>query len=498
MPVSEIMTSREDLTSHGNDVETSGTALLMEEDRAQTEFTSREEWKLACRVAASKGMSKSDLLPRFLLHICELSLCERADEITEQRIGTLIFNRPADYNPGEDNIVRSYARTMRKRLDEYFAKEGQSEPLKIVIPRGGYVPFFEPSTPVEPSINTDTTEEINNEEIARKKRETQGPEGLVETSASEAAPLPGPGHVVRSVPLPLISVSAPGIRPRLKSALWLLAAMMLGAALASVAWHQRKVESASRTEAAHSIWSQIFGPNHDTLIVPADSGLGILENLSKRSVTLEEYANGSYLQAIERTAGLDNGNFNDLGRQRYTSVADLDITARIMRLPEYQDSRAQIRYARNVTAEDIKSSSAILIGSKHTNPWVALYEPSMTFTLEYTATVDRSFVIDHEARGSSPKTYSNGSINSESPTYGVIAYLPSLDGQGHVLIVEGLNMAATQAAADLLFSEKAIGPVLREATQRNGTLLPFELLVQTSSVGAISPKAQILLTRIHK
>ena len=232
--------------------------------------------------------------------------------------------------------------------------------------------------------------------------------------------------------------------------------------------------------------------------MPADSGLGILENLSKRSVTVEQYAYGSYLQPMAAAGGLDEGNFNDLGRQRYTSVVDLNIVARLIRLPEYIESRAQIRYARSVTAEDLKSSNAILIGSKHTNPWVALYEPAMNFALEYTQTVDQSYVVDRGASGTEAKTYTNGSADSDNPTYGVIAYLPSLDGTGHVLIAEGLNMASTQAAADLLFQESAIAPVLRAARRGNGSLRPFELLVRTSSVGATSSGAQVLLTRIHE
>src|ERR1700735_20956 len=101
-----------------------------------------EEWHLACRIAASKLLCRSDLLPRFLLHICEQTLMGNSHNISEQRIGIHIFNRPTDYNPGEDNIVRSYARTLRKRMDEYFESEGSHEPLRIVIPRGGYVPIF--------------------------------------------------------------------------------------------------------------------------------------------------------------------------------------------------------------------------------------------------------------------------------------------------------------------------------------------------------------------
>src|ERR1700679_986003 len=101
-----------------------------------------EEWHLACRIAASKLLCRSDLLPKFLLHICEQTLMGNSHNISENRIGIHIFNRPTDYNPGEDNIVRSYARTLRKRMDEYFESEGSHEPLRIVIPRGGYVPIF--------------------------------------------------------------------------------------------------------------------------------------------------------------------------------------------------------------------------------------------------------------------------------------------------------------------------------------------------------------------
>ncbi|SEC36931.1 hypothetical protein [Terriglobus roseus] len=115
------------------------------ENNPEVELFAREEWKLACRIATSKGMAKSELLPRFLLHICEMSLRGRKEEITEQRIGMLIFNRPLGYNPGEDNIVRSYARTLRKRLDDYFLQDGRDEPLRMTIPRGGYVPLFAPA-----------------------------------------------------------------------------------------------------------------------------------------------------------------------------------------------------------------------------------------------------------------------------------------------------------------------------------------------------------------
>jgi hypothetical protein len=122
------------------------------------QLLSSQEWRLACRVVASKGFSKSEFLPRFLLHVCKEYLLERESEITEQRLGVLIFNRPADYNPGEDNIVRSYARLLRKRLDAYFEAEGSNELVRITIPRGGYIPSFQNNirdrvqAPVDPQM----------------------------------------------------------------------------------------------------------------------------------------------------------------------------------------------------------------------------------------------------------------------------------------------------------------------------------------------------------
>jgi hypothetical protein len=233
------------------------------------------------------------------------------------------------------------------------------------------------------------------------------------------------------------------------------------------------------------------------LIVPADSGLGIVENLSGHQVSVEEYANNSYLADMKAPPGLDAGNFNDLRQQRYTSVADLNITARLIRLPEYLPTRTQIRYAHSITAEDLKDANVILIGSKHTNPWDELFEKRLNFRLEYSPTVDQSWVVNENPQGSEQKLYRNGTDAAVNPTYGTVSYLLAPGGNGHVLILQGLNMAATQAAADVVFNPELIRSILQQATLPNGRLRPFELLVETSSVGATDPEAQIISTRFY-
>src|ERR1700733_2396113 len=76
------------------------------------------------------------------IYVCGRVLDHSADEIHEQEIGQEVFGRPADYDTSADNTVRVHASMLRKRVDQYFANEGLSEPVVIEIPRGNYAPVF--------------------------------------------------------------------------------------------------------------------------------------------------------------------------------------------------------------------------------------------------------------------------------------------------------------------------------------------------------------------
>lgn len=102
---------------------------------------SRQE--LFDRVASSATFEKSPRLRAFLLYVCRCALQEKPEEATEQQIGIHVYGRPADYNPNEDNIVRSQARILRMKLEHHFANEGKNESIIITIPKGQYLPIFE-------------------------------------------------------------------------------------------------------------------------------------------------------------------------------------------------------------------------------------------------------------------------------------------------------------------------------------------------------------------
>lgn len=428
-------------------------------------FKDREEWQLACRVIASKGFRKSELLQRFLLEICELMLTGREQEITEQNMGVRIFARSEGYDTGEDNIVRSYARMLRKRLEAYFADEGAHEFLQLSVPRGGYIPVFslapgarKPVTSA-PSTAIDIPSQIAQEDSADNLAKTQKMTARWKLAACSA--LAG-----------------------------VLVTLLVFVVVHAVQMHRN-------ASAAHVLWMQVFEKNRATLIVPADSGLGIVENLTRTQPTVDSYASGTYFAESEAPPSLDAGNFNDLTRQHYTSTVDLAICTALARLPEFIGDRTQTRFARSLTVEEIRNTNVILLGSSHTNPWVALFEPQLNFQLKYTAEVDHSYIVNRHPQAGESAKYANGAADGHAPTYGTVAYLPDAGGAAHVLILEGLSMAGTQAAANILFSATAMQPVLRAAAAPGGRLHAFELLVETTSVDASASTARIVATRVY-
>jgi len=99
---------------------------------------------LVRRVASSETFEKSPRLRAFFLHVCRCALEDKSEEATEQQIGIFVYGRQPGYNPNEDNIVRSQARVLRMKLEHHFAHEGRDETHVITIPKGRYIPIFEP------------------------------------------------------------------------------------------------------------------------------------------------------------------------------------------------------------------------------------------------------------------------------------------------------------------------------------------------------------------
>jgi hypothetical protein len=108
---------------------------------------SDDRWSLVLRVATSRPFTRAVQLHDILIYIGRRALTDPATSIREYDIGCNALGRKPDFNPNEDNIVRVQIGHLRKKLDEYFATDGRDEPIHITVPKGTYLPRFEPKTP---------------------------------------------------------------------------------------------------------------------------------------------------------------------------------------------------------------------------------------------------------------------------------------------------------------------------------------------------------------
>src|SRR5271170_3354487 len=311
-------------------------------------LTEDPRWQLALRVVASKSFAKSALLSKFLLYICDRALCGRTDEISEHQIGVHVFVRKQGYNPGEDNIVRNYARQLRQRLDHYFEEEGRSEELRICIPLGKYIPVFSPNRSAEP--------------IHIPVQSVEGSLYPPATGYSKLTPVP-----------PL----ARNRSTRFRTLLALLLVVACGVVVWRVLNHTRPLQA----DPCHPLWAQVFDKERQTFLVPSDDGIVMFQNLTGHSVHLAEYVNRDYL-SIKSPFKIDAQNLADLDAQRYTNIADLNAVLKFSRIPEAIPAKFIIRYARELHMEDLKDSNAVLLGSTFSDPWVEQFQKNLNFEFD--------------------------------------------------------------------------------------------------------------------
>jgi Tol biopolymer transport system component len=95
------------------------------------------------RILGHPLFQNSKQLSAFLRFTVERTLAGKADQVKEYVIGVEVFQRDASFNPREDPAVRIAAGRIRSKLAEYYQGDGQSDPVLIHLPRGGYVPQFD-------------------------------------------------------------------------------------------------------------------------------------------------------------------------------------------------------------------------------------------------------------------------------------------------------------------------------------------------------------------
>lgn len=419
------------------------------------------------RILGSAAFAKAPRLCALLAHIAEHTLSGELDDLTEQQIGIQVFGRTPGYNSAEDTIVRGTARHLRQRLEAYYAEEGRSDEIRISIPKGSYVARFE--------------EAIHESEFAKP-------------SAADVLP--------KVLPAP----------PSVSGGEWPFAAKITVAALALALGicafflaRQKQVVSRSDSRLGpQALWQALFAPGRKTLLVPGDASLDAYVAWEQRPVSLADYTNQKYQTEITISAP-PNERDVPIGVRSATPMADLKLISELVHVPRWmgqpeEEPWIEIRYARDVVVGDTHDSNLILIGTPTFNPWVTLYRSGLDFHADWDYKNDVYLVTNSAPKpGELPEyKYERKANTTWIHPITHIAYTDNSQGQGKVLIVEGTSMGSTYAAVAFLTREYLWKPVIAAATDKDGHLHNFEVLLSSDFVRGGTSNSRVIATHIHQ
>ncbi|MDR3718020.1 MAG: hypothetical protein P4K98_04410 [Bryobacteraceae bacterium] len=406
-------------------------------------------WELAKRVAASAGFQKAARLREFLKYVCACTILDRPDEATEQQIGIHVFGRQPAYSPNEDNVVRSQARLLRLRLEHYFAGEGEQEPVIITIPKGHYLPVFE-SRSVPAAL-----------------------EPVANASSKRPAGPNLPIFVLAGVTVVLAVTS-----------LWL--GVRLQASL--------RVNEVPTEGAFNVFWNEVFQTQKRTDIVVSDHTYGMLQEAAHRSIPLSVYMGVDYgktAQDIAEQSGLKKL-FAEFDSSHLTGLYDVTNVAQMAGLRQYHSALVSIRFARDANIRDLQSVNVVLIGSRHTNPWVDRFGSALNFDFDFDYNDNDNFCVNRKPRAGEQAEYRPTHSGAERVVYGGVALLPGPQHRGNVLILLGTSFAGGETACEFITNEKLCSRFLEKLTAESKGRLPyFEVLLRTVSISgqqATSPE----------
>ncbi len=406
---------------------------------ADLQWSGDARWDLVRRIASSPQLKNSPRLCDFLFYAAGCAIRNAPEEATEQQIGVNVFGRPPGYNSSEDSIVRTHARLLRQKLAGYFEDQGVMEEMVLEIPKGHYVPLFRLRLPRQ---------------------------------AESSASLPSQATVVPT-PLVLEPISASRFRSR-----WIIGGVITGliCVIAFVGWPSRERVPAAPS-ALEAFWKPFFTGTPPLVIYSNALFVG-------NSAQGLRYASPGAGIPSDRDGYVDT----------YTGVGELAAIHTLTRLFDEHHAIFVPKRSLLVTWDEAELRNLIFIGSRAENPSLRVLSPTTDFSM--TTGPGFSAVVNHNPLAGEPALFSR----LEHPLtrdYAILALLPGVTPDHHVLIFSGLMTFGTQAAVEYVCQPAMVSALLKKVGGPNGEIRPFEAVLETDIGGGVPLQSRLVTIRVH-
>ena len=365
------------------------------------------------RLAQSPPLRNSTALCNLLVYLARHTLKTSGNQLKEFQIATEVLGRQGNFDPQTDSSVRTQVGRLRSKLSAYYKSEGSHDHILVDIPKGGYSLSF--------------------------KRNPSGPK--------------------HDVVFPMVLHPTSAIHPRQR---WLLTGLVV-AALAigycAALWSRdrasyRALNALQDKPAVAALWSPILDNRTD--IVLADPAFGLVQLIGKKSLSLDDYLSDDYTSHIPERDPEMRAALHLIASWNLGSTQDFKVARQIVEI-DPTGKKVYLYDARHYTADLIRQDNVILIGGQFTNPWDELFQNRSNFTLKFPD--DGLATVVNRAPAAGEKAIYTESLFVTG--YCVVAFMPSLEHNRSVLLIEGTSAEATEAAEDFLFSEDQISHFLK-------------------------------------
>lgn len=376
----------------------------------------------------------------FLRFVVETALAGESYLLKERTIGERVFGRPADYDTGQDSIVRVKANEVRRRLAQFYDLHPNS-PLRMELPTGSYAPVFHFATPVPvPDLH----------------------------------------------PLPDVPVAAPKHKPKPRTLLYLAALLVLAIAGAGL-WMQF---AATRTP-FDAFWEPFFdGPHELRLCIPTpdtyriygssrDALVNALKPISPDAVRPK--LPGEALRDVQIVP--ESGFFIGLG--------DAHAMALLSTFAHGRGKTAQIRHGHETSFTELRAGPSILVGG-FTNRWTIDLMKDARFVF---VSDGPDYGIRDNATGKFICKKQRAWESRPNQDCAVVAR--TVDSKtGHpLLIAAGLDHFGTYAVGEFLTRPGRLEPALRKAApgwEKQNLQIVFRTEIMRDNIGP----PQVLATHV--
>jgi hypothetical protein len=413
---------------------TQANPILPPQDAQETGF--RDSAQIRCaldQILSSPPFRNTQQCQSLLRYIVEHTLSGEDNLLRERVIGSEVFGRRPDYEPGEDPIVRLRVAEVRKRLAQFYQSASEEPGVHIDIPSGSYRATFRlkdgsRSAPHQPNPPL----EVNPAEAE--------PHSLLQVSDS---------HQTAPVVAAEIYPSPSGRHIRWNYA---AAALLLLAAAAVFAW--------SWNGAQASQFSAFWGPwNGSSKPVIIAIGSNAVYRLSDNM--LEQYARAHQLEThgqeffvpLAPDATVKGGDLTP-SENSFVALGDVAAVSNIVASLTHQKQSFQERFPNDISFAELRNSPSLLVGGFN-NPMTLEFTKNLRFVLSARNEIDDK--QDHNRRW----LLRASEDSHDTEDYAIVTRLTQTHDDAPMLSVAGMGQYGTLAAADYICSPTAISEMTR-------------------------------------